>query len=101
MIFSVSRRSARRFCCPHRQSPRHFCCGTLQPGRILPKKPSHLGNVGYLLMLFLVLPDAASAATYYLSAAGVDTNNGRSPQTPWKTLAKASATTFHPGDSLF
>ena len=51
-------------------------------------------------MLFLVLPGAASAATYYMSAAGVDTNNGRSLQTPWKTLAKASATTFHPSDSL-
>src|SRR5690349_8532040 len=53
-----------------------------------------------LAILSLMLPGVASAATYYVSAAGVDTNDGRSPQTPWKTLAKASATTFHPGDSL-
>jgi hypothetical protein len=35
---------------------------------------------------------AASAATYYLSPTGVDTNNGTSPASAWRTISKANAT---------
>jgi hypothetical protein len=37
---------------------------------------------------------------YYVDTAGNDSNNGLSTSTPWKTLAKVTATTFHPGDQI-
>ena len=46
-------------------------------------------------------PASAAGTTYYVnSATGSDTAAGTSPSTPWKTLAKVSATTFAPGDSI-
>ena len=41
----------------------------------------------------------AAATDYYVSAAGNDTNPG-TLASPWKTLARASRATFHPGDRL-
>ncbi len=38
-------------------------------------------------------------ATYYVSNAGSDTNNGTSPATPWKTLTRLSSTKMLPGNS--
>lgn len=39
--------------------------------------------------------------TYYVSSLGNDvTNDGLSPASPWKTIAKLNATTFQAGDSI-
>ena len=50
-------------------------------------------------------PDATlttlAGAVYYVdSATGNDTNNGTSPGSPWKTLAKVNGTTFQPGETI-
>jgi len=40
-------------------------------------------------------------SNYYIdSVSGQDTNTGASPQAAWKSLARISATTFHPGDRI-
>ena len=41
-----------------------------------------------------------SAAAYYLSPSGNDTNAGTSASLPWKTIARADEQTFGPGDEL-
>jgi len=55
-----------------------------------------------LLVFFLfVSVSISSATTYYVSSsAGSDTNNGTSPSTPWKTIAKVNASTFSAGDNI-
>ena len=51
------------------------------------------------MLLAAALP--AGAATFYVdSAHGNDTNPGTAIATPWKTLAKVSATEFKPGDRI-
>ena len=47
-------------------------------------------------------PDALEIAgrRYYLSADGADENDGRTPQTAWKTLARAGRAALQPGDGL-
>lgn len=40
------------------------------------------------------------ATTYYVSASGSDSNDGRSPATPFKTAAPINAITLRPGDSV-
>ncbi len=40
----------------------------------------------------------SGAKVYYVSNSGSDSNNGTSPQTPWKTIAKVNGTNF-PRDS--
>lgn len=49
-----------------------------------------------------VTEDAASGGTtYYVdSTIGDDSNSGTSPETPWKSLDKVTATTFLPGDTI-
>jgi len=43
----------------------------------------------------------ATSGAYYLdSAAGSDSNDGMSPATAWKTLAKINSVTFQPGNNL-
>lgn len=44
---------------------------------------------------------AANAKDYYVSANGDDANDGTSPSTPWRTIAKINKTKFLPGDSIF
>lgn len=47
------------------------------------------------------VPAHAAGTIYYISySAGNDNNNGTSPSTPWKTLAKASGITYQPGDQI-
>lgn len=57
-----------------------------------------------LVLLLVVLSYAfgqAAAVTYYVDAdAGNDANNGTSTSTPWKTLARASAQVYNPGDQI-
>lgn len=42
----------------------------------------------------------AGAKTYYVSAAGSDSNNGLSSASPWKTVARVNAHSFNPGDVI-
>lgn len=42
----------------------------------------------------------AAAAVYYCDPAGSDANDGRSAQTPWRSLAQIGRTTFAPGDQV-
>ncbi len=55
-----------------------------------------------LAFLGVVCLSAASwGSTYYVdSAAGSDSNNGTTLQTPWKTVAKVNAATLAAGDSV-
>ena len=41
---------------------------------------------------------AATAATYYVSASGNDSNDGLKPETAWKTIAKVQGFSLQPGD---
>ena len=50
------------------------------------------------IFLFAALP--ARATTYYVAAAGSDTNSGTSTSAPWQTIAKVNGATFLPGDSI-
>jgi hypothetical protein len=45
------------------------------------------------LLLFL-------ADTYYVSSAGNDANDGRTPATAWRSVEKVNATAFAPGDQI-
>ncbi len=56
---------------------------------------------GFLIAVLLAASSAtASAETYYVNPRGSDARDGRSPATAWKTLAKANAATFAPGDEV-
>src|ERR1700692_2235404 len=48
------------------------------------------------LVLLFALP--ASATTYFVAAAGSDSNSGTSSGSPWQTVAKVNGSTFSPGD---
>ncbi len=58
----------------------------------------------YLLFAFIFILAAApiyAATVYYVDATnGSDANNGRAPQTPWKTIHKVNTSIFVPGDSI-
>jgi len=77
---------------------------------------SRLANLKYSLLvlsLLLIIPftllpinssfhlpiiSEAWLATYYVDAIkGKDINNGLSPSSPWKTIAKLNALKFYPG----
>lgn len=46
-------------------------------------------------------PKADQPKVYYVdSAAGDDANDGRSAESPWKSLEKVNATVLKPGESL-
>lgn len=42
-----------------------------------------------------------SGTKYYVSADGDDNNDGKSPETAWKTIGKINQTTFSEGDGIF
>ena len=52
-----------------------------------------------LCVVSALAPACASAAEYYVSAAGSDSNPG-TLASPWQTLARANRATFRPGDRL-
>ncbi len=60
-----------------------------------------------LLALFSLLGGTTALAsnpvlaTYYVSNSGNDSNNGTSPSTPWKTLAKLNTTKPAPGSAAY
>jgi hypothetical protein len=51
-----------------------------------------------ILLLFAGSAGAAHAATYYVSANGVDGNSGMSPARAWKTVGRVNAQRLRPGD---
>jgi hypothetical protein len=53
-----------------------------------------------ILVCLLAAALPAGATTYYVAAAGADTNSGTSPATPWQTIAKVNGSTFLPGDAI-
>jgi len=62
-----------------------------------PRTPSRAGRArsipaAWLAALLCCAPAAASAATYYLSPTGSDSNSGLSAGSAWATLSKANAT---------
>jgi parallel beta-helix repeat protein len=56
--------------------------------------------LGMIFLLLVLLPIIASAATYYVSNSGADTNSGTSSSLPWKTISKINSASFNPGDSI-
>lgn len=56
--------------------------------------------MGCMLFLNIEIPVFATPTTYYVSTSGSDSNDGRSPDRPWKTLSKVSSFDFRPGDSI-
>jgi len=45
-------------------------------------------------------PASAAGTTYFVSAAGSDSNSGTSSTAPWKTLSKVNQTVLLPGDTV-
>jgi hypothetical protein len=43
---------------------------------------------------------AIAGTTYYVSNTGSDSNNGTSPSTPWKTIAKVNSHTYNANDGV-
>ena len=65
------------------------------------KTISALLSLVLLLLSVSVAFAAETTAVYYVDAvSGSDAAAGTSPETAWKTLAKANAVTFRPGDRL-
>src|SRR4051812_7861898 len=52
------------------------------------------------LVAAAALPQAATAATFYVDPTGSDANPGTSQAAPWRSVAKVNAHTFAPGDSV-
>ena len=58
-----------------------------------------LYSLAFSIIIFLPFP--IRAATYYVDATiGYDSNNGLSPESAWKTVAKVNASTFRQGDQI-
>ncbi|MFZ9936333.1 MAG: hypothetical protein ACO3JG_04670 [Luteolibacter sp.] len=53
-----------------------------------------------LLFAPLTVRIHAAATCYVSQSSGSDASDGKSPATAWKTLARASATTYAPGDKI-
>ena len=53
-----------------------------------------------LTLLMVLFPIITSAATYYVSTSGLDTNAGTSSSLPWKTISKVNSVSFSPGDFI-
>ncbi len=54
-----------------------------------------------LILLFVFFAATANATNYYVSAAGSDANEGTSPVTAWKSIAKVNSFTYAANDSIF
>jgi PKD repeat protein len=70
-----------------------------------PRGAFKLQNIGRVLSVFfaLTLPQALFGAVFYVDASrGSDANNGLSPETPWKTIARVNGfmVNFNPGDKI-
>ena len=47
------------------------------------------------------IPAQAAANSYYIDNSGSDSNSGRSPSSPWKTLSRINSTALGPGDVVY
>ncbi len=56
--------------------------------------------VTLFLVSFLLIATPARATTYYVAAAGSDSNSGTSTGTAWQTISKVNGFTFLAGDSV-
>ena len=54
----------------------------------------------FLTVLFLLFTYWGNATTYYVSNSGNDANNGKSEDSPWRTLSKVNLSTFKAGDKI-
>ncbi|MDO5580770.1 MAG: hypothetical protein Q4G69_06515 [Planctomycetia bacterium] len=58
-------------------------------------------SIWTVLLLLLLFPAGASAATYYVdSSTGSDDRDGLSPKTAWKTIDKVNQAEIKPGDKI-
>src|SRR5207302_5194599 len=67
------------------------------------KRKPRLGRLPVLaaavaLLAIMGMAASVSAAAYYVSPDGSDSNPGTSQGAPWKTLAPVNRTAFRPGD---
>ncbi len=53
-----------------------------------------------IFVLFLIAAAPCLATTYFVAAAGSDSNAGTSSGAPWQTIAKVNSSTFAAGDSV-
>ena len=54
------------------------------------------------ILFFCIVCLMHSQTTYYLDATnGLDSNNGTTLESPWKTLSKISLSVLNPGDEVF
>ncbi|ANE47081.1 hypothetical protein SY83_13315 [Paenibacillus swuensis] len=68
--------------------------------RLMVEVKNNEGNNGYAYFDDLILKEN-SGPTYYIdTAAPNDNNNGTSPSTPWKSIAKVNSTVFAPGSTI-
>lgn len=61
-----------------------------------------IGVSTVVLLLFFCFASLAQGTTYYVTSgsSGDDNNDGLSPSTPWKTMAKVDSMTFVAGDQI-
>jgi hypothetical protein len=69
-------------------------------GKHLTPATCHLLPAGIILAFLFVAATPARATTYFVAAAGSDSNSGTSSGAPWQTIAKVNGFTFSPGDSI-
>ncbi|MGY2746300.1 hypothetical protein ACQCSU_03070 [Pseudarthrobacter sp. O4] len=71
---------------------------------MLIKSPTAAVLMTFLLVSGLVAgisaPASAAGTTYYVSAAGSDSNSGTSSSAPWKSLSKVNSIVLTPGDTV-
>ncbi|MET3921626.1 hypothetical protein [Arthrobacter sp. UYEF20] len=71
---------------------------------MLIKSPTAAVLVTFLMVSGLVAgisaPASAAGTTYYVSAAGSDSNSGTSSSAPWKSLSKVNSIVLTPGDTV-
>ncbi len=65
-----------------------------------PSAACHLLPATLIFACLLVAALPARATTYFVAAAGSDSNSGTSSSAPWQTVAKVNGSTFSPGDSI-
>jgi hypothetical protein len=72
--------------------------------KIRPSKSFHLLSlilIPFMISIFSLFCTPAFATTFYVDATnGKDINDGLSPSSPWKTIAKVNASKFNPGDQI-
>jgi hypothetical protein len=57
-------------------------------------------TIAIFSLLFMVCARPAAAVDYFVSPTGMDIHDGMSTGSPWRTLARVSTASFHPGDRV-